>query len=92
MQRVWFEKHPGLYSEELEYYSFYGLCFNSILDVAKFLKNVPYNIDFEYQGFYYKKLPCLLDVDSGIIYLDNGEYIPDKTFLDDYIRRYGRPK
>ena len=92
MQTIWFEKHPGLYSDEFDYYNFYGLYFNSILDVASFFKHIKCDPETRYEGFCYKGLNCLKDVSTDIIYINRGGYLPDKTFLDDYIKRYGKPK
>lgn len=92
MQTVWFEKHRGLHSDEFNYYNFYGLYFNSILDVSSFLRHIKYDPETQYEGFCYKGLNCLKDVSTGIVYIDKGGYLPDETFLDDYIKRYGKPK
>lgn len=92
MQTIWFEKHPGLYSDEFDYYNFYGLYFNSILDVASFFKHIKCDPETRYEGFLYKGLNCLKDVSTDIIYINKGGYLPDETFLDDYIKRYGKPK
>lgn len=90
MQAVWFEKHPGLYNDEVDYYNFYGLCFRSILDVAGFFRHIRHDPGARYEGFCYKgRLNCLKDVSTGIVYIDRGGYLPDETFLDDYIKRYG---
>ena len=89
MQTIWFEKHPGLFSEELGYYNFYGLYFSSILEVATFLKHVKGDPETQYNGTYYKGVKCLQDTTTGMIYMNNGVYLPDETFLDDYIKKYG---
>lgn len=92
MQKVHFEKHPGLYSDEFDYYNFYGLYFDTILQAAKFFKHIKCDPETQYEGFCYKGLNCLKDVSTGIIYIDNDGFLPDETFLDDYIKRYGKTK
>lgn len=89
MQAVQFERHPGLYSTEFNYYNFYGLYFNNMLDVANFLKHIRYDPETQYEGFCYRGLKCLKDVSTEVVYINNGKYLPDETFLDDYIKRYG---
>ena len=89
MLKVSFERHPGFYSDDFDYYNFYGLYFESILTVAEFFRHIKYNPETEYEGNCYKGFNCLKDVSSGVIYLDNGVLLPDETFLDDYIKRYG---
>lgn len=89
MQTVQFERHPGLYSGEFDYYNFYGLYFNDILEVANFFKHIRCDPDTHYEGFCYRGLKCLKDVSTDIVYINNGGYFPDETFLDDYIKRYG---
>ena len=91
MQKVGFEKHRGFYSEDFDYYNFYGLYFNNIFEVASFFRNIKYDPDTEYEGFCYKGLNCLKDMSTNIIYIEKG-YLPDETFLDDYIKRYGKTK
>lgn len=92
MQKVHFEKHPGLYSDDFEYFNFYGLYFDTILQAAKFFKHIKYNSETTYEGFCRKKIKCLKEVSTGIIYIDNGGFLPDETFLDDYIKKYGKSR
>ena len=62
MQKVWFERHPGLYSEEFEYFNFYGIYFNDILQAANFLKHIKYESDTQYEGWMERGIRCLKDV------------------------------
>ena len=52
---------------------------------------IKYDPDTQYEGFCYKGLNCLKDMSTNIIYIEKG-YLPDETFLDDYIKRYGKSK
>ena len=83
---VEFERHPGIYVEELDYFSFYGMMFETIFDVAKFLKHLPYDPTMYLTGLYHKGYKFLLDDDSGMVWTGHG-WLPDESFLDDYIRK-----
>ena len=92
MQKVQLDKHVGMHSNELNYFNFYGLYFDTILQAANFLKHIKYNSEITYEGFCHKKVKCLKEVSTGMIYLDNGGFLPDETFLDDYIKKYGKTR
>jgi hypothetical protein len=86
MQKVWFERHPGLYSDEFEYFNFYGIYFNDILQAANFLKHIKYESDTQYEGWMERGIRCLKDVETGIVYLDDGVKFPNEEFLKAYIK------
>tara|TARA_Y100000389_G_scaffold177568_1_gene189932 strand:+ start:104 stop:412 length:309 start_codon:yes stop_codon:yes gene_type:complete len=90
MQKVWFEKHQGLYSEEFDYFNFYGLYFDGILQAANFFKHIKGDPEIQYEGWMEKGIKCLKDVETGIIYSDDGIHFPDEDFLKAYIKQYGK--
>ena len=89
MKTVYFEKHPGLYSEDLNYYNFYGLYFKDIFEVSRFFRHIKYDSETTYIGFRKRGINCLRDETTGIIYLYNGTYLPDESFLESYVKRFG---
>ncbi len=92
MQKVWFERHPGLYSDEFDYYNFYGLYFDGILEAANFLKHVRGDPETQYEGWCDRGIKCLKDVSTGIVYINDGMYFPDEDILNDYIKNGKNPR
>ena len=82
--KVFFERHPGFYSESMDYYNFYGLYFDSIHEVADMLKRVRFKEHITLEGTFIKKHKCLRDVDTDMINFE-GQWFPDETFVEEYI-------
>lgn len=84
---VKFEHHPGFYVEELDYFNFYGLMFNNILEAAEFLKRLPYDPNMYLTGLYHKRgYKFLVDNDTGMVWTGRG-WLPDDSFINDFIRK-----
>lgn len=83
---VEFERHPGTYNEELDFFMFYGLVFESIFDVAEILRRLPYDPTLNLTGEYHRGYKFLLDEDSGMLWTGFG-WLPDESFVDDFIRK-----
>ena len=83
---VSFERHPGTHNEDMDFFMFYGLVFETIFEVAKFLKYLKYDPEMELTGHYYREMKYLLDEETGMIWIGNG-WLPDETFLVDYYNK-----
>lgn len=71
-----FEGHPGFLAEETGVCVFYGITFASILDVAKYLKDV--SVGPEYEGVIARGgVKLLLDPEMGT-WWSAGRWWPDK--------------
>jgi hypothetical protein len=87
---VSFERHPGTYNDEMDFFMFYGLMFESIFDVAKFFKKMKYDPEMILTGHYYREMKYLMDEVTGMVWIGNG-WLPDETFLKDYCnKRHGK--
>ena len=86
MQRVYMDRHPGLYSEDTDYYIFYGLYFGDICEVGEFLKPIPYIEDVKLEGMYIGGYKCLKEVGNDHIYI-NGQWLENEDAVHNYINR-----
>ena len=81
--KVQFEGHQGTLDDESDKMTFYNITFNTILEVAEFLK--PIKVGPEYRGWFYMMHKGLLNIEDGSVYVDE-RWLPDENVAEEYIR------
>ena len=81
--RIGFEGHSGRLEPETNEVTFYDMVFTTIVDAAKFLKEIP--VGPVYRPWYFSGHRGLLNEEDGSVYLKD-RWLPNEDFAIEIIK------